>query len=338
MSTAMSTRRSPPRSSSATKEGLVLDNRLVAIEQALIAGADARAQRRAGHRPVRGGHCRGDPQRGGRSRRRLAERRGPDARPLDLPPRYQRRAIPTGCWSKPTRKSERRFSRARACFAGAAARRLRHAPAGAARAAAAGSGARADATAAASCHRLPPPRVKPAWRWLLRPRSTDRGAAARSPRSAELPGAGPAQDRVGLTTAADWQPLCAEAPTLAAGAAAAFFRDRFDWVRVGDGRGFRHRLLRARDRRVAHSGSRATRCRSTPSPTISSAATRPDGDTGRGRVDHERPLRPLLHPRRDRGRGAGRARAGARPGRPTRSSCSSSRSRARAGCKLPDGR
>ena len=39
--------------------------------------------------PVRGGHRRGHPQCRGRSRRRLAERRGPDARPLDLPPRHR---------------------------------------------------------------------------------------------------------------------------------------------------------------------------------------------------------------------------------------------------------
>ena len=82
------------------------------IEQALIAEAPARPRRGRRHRPLRSRYRRGHPQHRGRGGRRLAERRGPDPRPLDLPPRHLARAIPTGCWSKPTRKSERRTSRA----------------------------------------------------------------------------------------------------------------------------------------------------------------------------------------------------------------------------------
>ena len=74
------------------------------------AGGDRRSRggqwRGDRHRPLRGRHRRGHPQCRGRGGRRLDERRGPDPRPLDLPPRHRSRAIPTGCWSKPTRKSE----------------------------------------------------------------------------------------------------------------------------------------------------------------------------------------------------------------------------------------
>ena len=45
-------------------------------------------------------------------------------------------------------------------------------------------------------------------------------------------------DQSGLTLPADWQPLCNEASTLVPGQAAAFFRDRFDWARVGKGEAF----------------------------------------------------------------------------------------------------
>lgn len=46
------------------------------------------------------------------------------------------------------------------------------------------------------------------------------------------------QDQSGLTNAADWLPLCTEANNLPPGAAAEFFRDRFEWVRVGPGEAF----------------------------------------------------------------------------------------------------
>lgn len=46
------------------------------------------------------------------------------------------------------------------------------------------------------------------------------------------------KDQSGLTDYSLWQPVCAEAATVAPGAAAAFFRDRFDWLEVGDGQAF----------------------------------------------------------------------------------------------------
>jgi membrane-bound lytic murein transglycosylase A len=44
------------------------------------------------------------------------------------------------------------------------------------------------------------------------------------------------QDQSGLTLPADWQPLCSEAQAVTD--PAAFFRDRFDWARVGPGEAF----------------------------------------------------------------------------------------------------
>ena len=44
------------------------------------------------------------------------------------------------------------------------------------------------------------------------------------------------QDQSGLTLAADWQPLCTDAQTVTD--PVAFFRNRFDWVRVGTGDAF----------------------------------------------------------------------------------------------------
>ena len=47
-----------------------------------------------------------------------------------------------------------------------------------------------------------------------------------------------AQDQSGLTRPATGPRVCAEAATLAPEHAPRFFRDRFDWVRVGDGKAF----------------------------------------------------------------------------------------------------
>lgn len=46
------------------------------------------------------------------------------------------------------------------------------------------------------------------------------------------------QDSSGLTQANDWRDLCDDAATLPPDQAAAFFRDRFEWVRVGSGEAF----------------------------------------------------------------------------------------------------
>jgi membrane-bound lytic murein transglycosylase A len=45
-------------------------------------------------------------------------------------------------------------------------------------------------------------------------------------------------DASGLTRGADWAPLCDEAARVYPDNAAAFFRDRFDWIRVANGKAF----------------------------------------------------------------------------------------------------
>ena len=92
------------------------------------------------------------------------------------------------------------------------------------------------------------------------------------------------QDQSGLTVAADWQPLCAEASILPPTSAAAFFRDRFDWARVGPGEAFATGYYEPEIR-----GSR-TRQPGYETPVYGVPAdlvrcTRLDGGEGRGRID-----------------------------------------------------
>jgi len=92
------------------------------------------------------------------------------------------------------------------------------------------------------------------------------------------------QDRSGLTSAGQWSANCAEASTLAPGSALAFFRDRFDWVRVGEGKAFATGYYEPEIR-----GSRV-RAPGYEIPIYAKPAslvrcTRADGTTGRGRVD-----------------------------------------------------
>jgi peptidoglycan lytic transglycosylase A len=91
------------------------------------------------------------------------------------------------------------------------------------------------------------------------------------------------QDQSGLTQPSDWQSLCAEAQTIAD--PAAFFRDRFEWIRVGSGEAFATGYYEPEIR-----GSR-TRQQGYDVPIYGKPddLTRcfgPDG-TGRGRIDHE---------------------------------------------------
>ena len=91
------------------------------------------------------------------------------------------------------------------------------------------------------------------------------------------------QDKSGLALPQDWAPLCTEAATLAPEQAATFFRDRFDWVRVGDGKAFATGYYEPEIE-----GSRTplpgyVPIYSLPSDLIQ--CTKPDGTTGRGRID-----------------------------------------------------
>ena len=91
------------------------------------------------------------------------------------------------------------------------------------------------------------------------------------------------QDRSGLANPASWAGVCAEAQTVAPENAAAFFRDRFDWVSVGNGKAFATGYY---EPEIA--GSRIPRPGYIPIhgvPADLTRCTRPDGGTGRGRVD-----------------------------------------------------
>jgi membrane-bound lytic murein transglycosylase A len=91
------------------------------------------------------------------------------------------------------------------------------------------------------------------------------------------------QDQSGLTNAVAWSAVCAEAATIAPANAAAFFRDRFDWVSVGTGKAFATGYY---EPEIA--GSRTPLPGYVPiyrTPSDLTRCTRPDGQTGRGRVD-----------------------------------------------------
>ena len=91
-------------------------------------------------------------------------------------------------------------------------------------------------------------------------------------------------DPSGLTAPADWAAVCAEAALVQPGAAAAFFRDRFDWVRVGNGQAFATGYF---EPEIAASpvpapGYEVPIYRTPPDLT---RCALPDGKTGRGRID-----------------------------------------------------
>jgi membrane-bound lytic murein transglycosylase A len=91
------------------------------------------------------------------------------------------------------------------------------------------------------------------------------------------------QDQSGLAQPQDWSPLCAEAASIAPEQAAPFFRDRFDWVRVGTGKAFATGYYEPEIQ-----GSRVPQPGYAPIhmvPPDLVRCTRPDNTTGRGRVD-----------------------------------------------------
>ena len=90
-------------------------------------------------------------------------------------------------------------------------------------------------------------------------------------------------DRSGLTRPGDWNQVCAEASSVPAGAASAFFRDRFDWVRVGEGKAFATGYYEPE-----LAGSRTPMPGYVPiyrTPSDLIRCTKGDGTTGRGRYD-----------------------------------------------------
>ena len=90
-------------------------------------------------------------------------------------------------------------------------------------------------------------------------------------------------DKSGLTRPGDWNALCAEASTLAPEQAAAFFRNRFEWVRVGNGKAFATGYY---EPEIA--GSRTPQPGFVPiyrTPPDLTRCMHTDGRVGRGRTD-----------------------------------------------------
>ena len=91
------------------------------------------------------------------------------------------------------------------------------------------------------------------------------------------------QDQSRLTQSGDWSALCAEAASLQPDYAPGFFYHRFEWVRVADGRAFATGYYEPEIE-----GSRVPLPGYTPIyrvPPDLVRCTRPDGGTGRGRID-----------------------------------------------------
>ena len=92
------------------------------------------------------------------------------------------------------------------------------------------------------------------------------------------------QDKSLLSYGPDWTGVCAEAAKVSPGSAAAFFRDRFDWVRIGEGKAFAtgYYIPEALGSRAPGTGYAVPVYR-TPPDLI--RCTRPDGTAGRARID-----------------------------------------------------
>ena len=114
--------------------------------------------------------------------------------------------------------------------------------------------------------------------------SEDRARRALTAFTTSCPSLVRREDKSGLTRPADWQILCAHAALANIASAATFFRDRFDWVRVGEGKAFATGYYEPEIAgvRVRQPGFDVPIYR-TPPDLI--RCTKPDGTTGRGRVD-----------------------------------------------------
>ena len=91
-------------------------------------------------------------------------------------------------------------------------------------------------------------------------------------------------DKSGLTQPQDWVSLCTEAMTVQPGLAAAFFRDSFAWIRVGEGKAFATGYYEPEiaGSRTPGLGYQVPIYRVPPDLV---RCTRPDGAAGRGRID-----------------------------------------------------
>ena len=121
---------------------------------------------------------------------------------------------------------------------------------------------------------------------LAPPASLDEASAARALQAflISCPVLQQRQDKSLLSYGADWAGVCAAAKVVLPGSAAAFFRDNFDWVRVGDGKAFAtgYYIPETAGSRTPAPGYSVPIYRTPPDLV---RCTRPDGTTGRGRID-----------------------------------------------------
>jgi membrane-bound lytic murein transglycosylase A len=133
----------------------------------------------------------------------------------------------------------------------------------------------------------PPPNARAAGIALVPPRAIiDETVASRALGAfiTSCPALRQRQDRSQLSYGADWAPLCDAARTVLPGSAGAFFRDRFDWVRVGTGKAFAtgYYIPETAGSRTPAPGYSVPVYRTPPDLV---RCTKPDGTTGRGRID-----------------------------------------------------
>ena len=118
------------------------------------------------------------------------------------------------------------------------------------------------------------------------PASLDEASAARALQAflISCPALQQRQDKSQLSYGADWAGVCTAAKAVLPGSAAAFFRDNFDWVRVADGKAFAtgYYIPEAAGSRTPAPGYAVPVYRTPPDLV---RCTRPDGTTGRGRID-----------------------------------------------------
>ena len=133
----------------------------------------------------------------------------------------------------------------------------------------------------------PPPNARAAGLTLVAPPAALDEAAASRALDAFLiscPALLRRTDQSQLTVGSDWARACAAAPTWRGGrSAASFFQSEFDWVRVGDGKAFATGYY---EPEIA--GSRVPQPGYVPIyrvPPDLIRCTKPDGTTGRGRID-----------------------------------------------------
>jgi len=111
----------------------------------------------------------------------------------------------------------------------------------------------------------------------------DQAARALAAFRASCPAVRTRNDASGLTQGADWVPLCTQAATLDPSFAPGFFYYGFDWVKVGDARAFATGYYEPEIQGSRSPGPGYVPIYRVPSDLV--RCTRPDGGTGRGRID-----------------------------------------------------